>query len=76
MTYEITRREALKGAAAATAAAALAPLGALAATAAPVPPAPVIEEPLTEALWRAEVRALRFSHIRIGYHRTEADDAT
>ena len=39
MTYEITRREALKGAAAVTAAAALAPLGALAASAAPGYPA-------------------------------------
>ena len=44
MSNEITRREALKGAAAVTAAAALAPLGALAATASPVPPAPVIED--------------------------------
>ena len=45
MTHELTRREALKGAAAVTAAAALAPLAAPAA-AAPVPPLPVIEERL------------------------------
>ena len=40
MSGELTRREALKAAAAVTAAATLAPLGALAADVAPVPPPP------------------------------------
>ena len=50
MSNEITRREALKGAAAVTAAAALAPLGAFPADATLVPPTPAIAEPVIEEL--------------------------